>query len=381
MKRFLICLTVVFVALAFVNCKTGGEGSSALPGGKFNLHDLFDKFGKGKGKDKCTEVAEGGDIDTEYRHWGTQDPRSWLPRELPDARITYKNSNFLYSDQQTHYADIRIPKNDKLRTAAGYPVMVVIHGGAWRSQTTLDRLSPLAEALTDFGIASWNIEFSKLGNTEGPPNFTQHGGYPGSFLDVGEAVDYLRTIAPEYNLDLSRVIILGHSSGGQLALWAASRHKIDPSSPLYVADPLPIKGVVSLAGIADMEYALNVGNRVDILTYLAVASNTDAALLFPSTSPYQMLPNGVRTSHLVGTDDNQWRIDAIHNYVNQVITLGGEAHATDLEGASEIDVLDPCSPAWPTLVREVFWVLGEQPPCGSLNKSKFCPVNGIPPLP
>jgi len=359
MKRFLICLTVVFMALSLVNCKTGGE-SGALPGGgKFNLSDLF-----GKGKGKITE-PELGDIDTEFRNWESQDTHMWLPKEVPDRRIAYRIDTFTFGD-------IRIPKNNKLRTAAGYPVMVMIHGGAWAANNSLDSVAPLAEALTDFGIATWNIEFSRLGNSRG--------GYPGTFQDVGQAVDYLRTLAPEWNLDLSRVVVMGHSSGGHLALWVSSRHKISPSNEeLYVADPLPIKGVVSLAGIPHLEGALITGGRTDVLTLHGFLPFDPPSILlpyYPSTSPYHMLPTGVTTSHIIGTEDNDWRIAITEWYVDEATTLGGEARINMLNGANHFDVIDPCGPGWPTIVRELFWVLGEQPPSGDLNKSKFCPVTG-----
>ena len=355
MKRFLICLTVVFMALAFVNCKTGGEGSIALPGGgKFNLSDLF-----GKGKGKITE-PELGDIDTEYKNWESEDYRTWLAKEMPDHRIVYGND-------QVNYADLRIPKNDKLKTAAGYPVALLLHGGAWQATRPLERTAPLAEALTDFGIVTYNLEYRRLGNPGG--------GYPGSFQDIGRAVDFLRVLAPEYNLDLSRVIFVGFSSGGHLALWAAGRHKIDASSPLFVEDPLPLKGVVALAAIANMQVAYD-GGRDDQWTFLDVTTAQDAAQRYPYTSPYHMLPTGVPTTHIVGDLDNQWRINGIHQYVDKSIELGTEARVSDLIGAGEQDVADPCGPAWPTIAQEVFWALGEPMPDTDLTKSKFCPIKG-----
>ena len=340
------------MALSLVNCKLGSNGGSiTLPGaGKSGLHDLF-------GKGKCID-SEGGDIDTEYRNWEPVDYSSWLPKELPDRRIRYG------SDTQ-HFAELRIPKTDKLRSANGYPVLVVIHGGAWRSDSPLSQTAPLAEALTGLGLVTWNIEFRRLGNTGG--------GYPNTPLDAGLAVDYLRTLAPEYNLDLSRVIILGHSSGGHLALWTSSRHKIDPASSLYVADPLPIKGVISLGSIANMQMAYE-GGRADMLTFLGVETTQEAELLYPNISPYLLLPTGVPTSHFVGAHDDAWRINGLKQYSDESIAQGTPSHNFVLEGAREYDLIDPCSPAWPTLVQEVFWVMDEQPPNTNLNKSKFCPL-------
>ena len=337
------------MALAFVNCKTGGEGSSILPGG----------HGK-SGKPNLNVGCEGEDIDTAFHNYSAQDTINWIPREMPDARKAYLNNSLTYGD-------LRIPKDDKLKSADGYPVIIMIHGGGWTQSYSLDYVAPLTEALTGFGIATWNIDFRRIGNG---------GAYPRTFQDVGAATDYLRTLAPEWNLDLSRVIVMGHSSGGHLALWVASRANIDPASPLYVANPLPIKGVVSLAGIPNLQRAYEYGGRSDVLTLLGGIDGAAALPLYPNTSPFHMLPTGVPTSHIVGTEDNAWRVEITHEYVNQAIALGGEAHIDVPVNANHFDVIDPCGPAWPTIVQEVFWALGEQLPDGNLNKSKFCPVNG-----
>ena len=365
MKRFLICMTVVFVALAFVNCKTGGEGSSALPGasGKSGLFGLF-------GKGKCNDDL--GDIDTTYAGFTAEDPNTWLTRNVADHRIKY-------GTDPLNFADLRLPKDDRLKSADGYPVMVVIHGGGWNSTRSLDWIGGVAEALTDFGIATWNLEFRRIGNPGGA--------YPGEFQDVGKAVDHLRVLAPEYNLDMSRVGLIGHSSGGHLVLWAASRHKIDPSSPLYVADPLPIKGVVNLAGIPNLEDAYLEGNRTDTFDLLNLnsadptGSYTLAQPLYPSTSPYHMLPIGVRTSSIIGDLDNAWRIGITQQYHDAAIAGGDDAKWTLMPGMSHWDTPDICGPGWPTMVQEVHWVLDAPPPTGDLNKSRFCPQNGRVPAP
>src|SRR5207302_9122787 len=101
-----------------------------------------------------------------------------------------------------------------------------------------------ADALKAEGIATWNVEYRRLGESGS--------GWPGTYLDVGRAVDHLRTIARQYELDLSRVVVVGHSAGGHLAMWVAGRSRIPVSSPLYAADPLRMRGVVDLAGPLDV---------------------------------------------------------------------------------------------------------------------------------
>jgi len=97
----------------------------------------------------------------------------------------------------------------------------------------------VSEDLSRRGFAVWNIEYRRVGGAGG--------GYPGTFEDVGRGIDRLRTIAQAEHLDLRRVVLVGHSAGGQLALWAAARRRLPRGDRLYRPDPLPVAGVVSLA--------------------------------------------------------------------------------------------------------------------------------------
>ncbi|MFM9012650.1 MAG: alpha/beta hydrolase, partial [Gemmatimonadota bacterium] len=96
----------------------------------------------------------------------------------------------------------------------------------------------------DAGIATWNIEYRRADSPGG--------GWPNTFLDVGRATDQLRAMARTYPLDLSRVIAIGHSAGGHLAMWLAAADRVPSGSPIARRDPLPLTGAVALAGIADL---------------------------------------------------------------------------------------------------------------------------------
>ena len=109
----------------------------------------------------------------------------------------------------------------------------------------MDNMRPLAAALTEEGIATWNIEYRRLGN--------DGGGWPGTFRDVASAADLLRTLAREHALDLTRVIAIGHSAGGHLAMWLAARPKMPQGSDVYSSNPLKLAGVVNLDGPGDLK--------------------------------------------------------------------------------------------------------------------------------
>src|SRR4051812_50171887 len=91
----------------------------------------------------------------------------------------------------------------------------------------------LAEDLAGRGWAAWNIEYRRLGSG---------GGVPATLDDVSAAIDHLAQLQ---HVDLSRVVTIGHSAGGHLAAWAATRdhHRV------------AVTGVVSQAGVLDLERA------------------------------------------------------------------------------------------------------------------------------
>src|SRR6201996_9193937 len=156
------------------------------------------------------------------------------PRHAADAEVHY-------GPAPSQVAELFLPK-----AKGPHPVVVLLHGGCFLKQYEgFPQTSAIAADLAGRGYAVWNVEYRKLGEAGA--------GYPGTFQDVATALDRLKTEAPKYDLDLKRVIAVGHSAGGHLALWAASRAKIPAASPLHTADPLKIGAVISLAGIGDLK--------------------------------------------------------------------------------------------------------------------------------
>ena len=156
-----------------------------------------------------------------------------LPSRAPDQRITY-------GTESSQYGELRIPAG-----TGSHPLVVLIHGGCFKAAyATAHYFGAMADALKADGIATWNIEYRRLGEPGG--------GWPGTYLDVGQAVDHVRAIAGQYHLDLGRIVVVGHSAGGHLAMWTAARRRLTNASELYAADPLPVSGVMDLAGPVDM---------------------------------------------------------------------------------------------------------------------------------
>lgn len=179
------------------------------------------------------------------------------------------------------------------------------------------------------------------------------GGWPGTFLDVARGTDYLRELDKEFPLNLDRVVAMGHSSGSTLALWLAARDQLPAGSELSTQNPLPIHGVVDLAGVLDFDLALQAG-RDDVLQLLGVETAEQAADRFDDASPRQLLPLGVPQELIIGSRDADWRNDIHRRYTEAVRTAGDDVTLTVLDGANHFDVVDPHGPAWPVIQKAVF---------------------------
>ncbi len=148
------------------------------------------------------------------------------PQPKPDSQVDY-------GGDPLQHVDVWLPKGK-----GPFPTVVMIHGGCWQTSIAkADIMNWIAADLRGRGIAVWNIDYRGVDRPGG--------GYPGTFTDVGAAIDTLKNAAPVFHLDLSRIVAVGHSAGGHLALWAAARDRLPGGSPLFARRPLPIAAVVS----------------------------------------------------------------------------------------------------------------------------------------
>jgi acetyl esterase/lipase len=170
------------------------------------------------------------------------------PLELATAPAPAGAIRIAYGSDPMQFGELHV-----LSTKGPHPLAIVVHGGCWLAKlgdldpraVAMDNMRPLAAALNDAGIATWNIEYRRIGSPGG--------GWPGTFRDVGSGADFVRTLTRDQQIDLTRVIAVGHSAGAHLALWLAARPKLMQSSELYVSNPLRVTGVVSLDGPADLK--------------------------------------------------------------------------------------------------------------------------------
>lgn len=199
-------------------------------------------------------------------------------------------------------------------------VVVVIHGGFWKSAYDHTLGTPLARSLAEQGWTAWNIEYRRVGNG---------GGTPETFDDVAAAIDALADVD---GLDLSTVVTLGHSAGGHLAVWAAGR----PDPAVRVTHAISQAGVLDL--VASERAGLGGGAAASLLGHTPGPDDAQ-------WDPQQQAPLDVPVWCVHGVDDTVVPLSQSEAYVAAARAAGAEAELVRVEGDHFV-VIDPATPAW-----------------------------------
>lgn len=236
------------------------------------------------------------------------------PAVPADQRIAYGKA----ADQ---FGDLYLPDG-----AGSHPVAILLHGGCWRAQYGLAPLGPLCDALRSTGVAVWSLEYRRVGGG---------GGWPDTMLDVAAGAAFLKFLAPSFSLDLSRLITIGHSAGGHLALWLAAGSRRDQG------DLPPVTGVVALAALADLAEANRRGLCDTAVAELLGGDHDAVPDRYQTTSPSALLPLGVPQRHIVGAHDPIVPPDYLAAYVAQARAAGDDATLLTLPNAGHFEPVMP----------------------------------------
>ncbi len=224
----------------------------------------------------------------------TPAPRLMRAGDVDTVPLHRSSTRLYYGADSLQFGDLRMPDG-----GGPFPVAIIIHGGCWMSRyATLRNTAALADALADVGVASWNLEYRRYDHPGG--------GWPGTFRDVADGADFVRTLARQYPLDTTRVVAAGHSAGAHLALWLATRRTLDAASPLAGGTPIALSGVVSVGGIADLRefYArerATCGNPAVESLLGGVPDSVPGRVR--DASPIERLPLRVPSVHVAGERD------------------------------------------------------------------------------
>lgn len=226
-----------------------------------------------------------------------------------DARIPYGSA-----PQQ--FAELRVPPG-----RGPHPVVMLIHGGCWLAEYDLAHVAGIAESLRQAGIATWTIEFRRVGD--------DGAGDPGTFDDIRAAYDSLIAQGKSRGLDTKRIVLAGHSAGGHLALWLAAEHGVK------------VRGTVGLAAITDIAaYAKPTGCGAGI-TKLLGGTPAERADVYAARSPVVRPKANGRVTLVVATDD---RI-VPRAQADAYLTRFPKTHLIEQPGG-HFDVVAPWSDAW-----------------------------------
>ncbi len=247
-----------------------------------------------------------------------------LPPPPPDARLAY-------GTDQDQFGELRLPK-----TTSSLPVVMNIHGGFWRAKYDLRHAGHLCAALTAKGLATWNVEYRRVGNPGG--------GWPGTFEDIARAWRFLPQIAKRYSLDTTKMVVMGHSAGGQLALCLAAH---EPT----------VKHVVSLAGLVDLQQAFEQHLSNDAVVEFLGGKPKDVPEHYREADPMQLkIPQA--TQWLIhGAADDVVPAFFSRNYTELKKGRGEDVHYLEISTSGHFDLIDPRSAAWPKVENTVLHLL------------------------
>lgn len=273
------------------------------------------------------------------------------PPVAPDATAPY-------GEHPDQIVDFYAPRGERATDARhGAPLVVVLHGGAWRAPYDRHHITPFADFLARRGFAVANVEYRRGSSlphqgAEGPVA----GRWPETFDDVAAAMDALPELAAAAlpQADPRRTVLTGHSAGGHLALWAAARHVLPYDSPSAwrLSSEPRLRGVVALAPIADFTVAEELG----------VCGGASAQLLGgaagfaerrPYADPAALLPTGIATALVQGRDDIVVPEAVAEAYVAAAARAGEMVGLTLLDGVGHFPLIDPAADACAVVSEEI----------------------------
>ncbi|WP_030682700.1 alpha/beta hydrolase [Streptomyces sp. NRRL B-1347] len=247
------------------------------------------------------------------------------------------------------------------------PLVVVLHGGAWRAPYDRQHITPFADFLARRGFAVANVEYRRGRSPAGPipaqgaAAGPVAGRWPETFDDVAAALDALPALAREALpvADPRRTVVTGHSAGGHLALWAAARHVLPEGSPWRTGRPTPLRGVVALAPIADFRVADELGVCSGAVRQFLDAEGpaARAAARFeerlPHADPAALLPTGIATAVVQGRTDIVVPQAVAEAYADAAAKAGEVVGLTLLEDVGHFPLIDPAADACAVVAEEI----------------------------
>jgi acetyl esterase/lipase len=242
------------------------------------------------------------------------------PQPPPDVRVAY-------GPDPNQFLEVRLP-----RTKGPHSVLLNIHGGYWRAQYDLAHTGHLCEALRAAGVATFNTEYRRVGNAGG--------GWPGTFEDIRSACRFVQQEHARFQLDPDRLVVMGHSAGGQLALCLAAHEN-------------SVRRAISLAGVVDLKkgYALHLSH--DAVAEFLGGKPDAVPEHYREADPMELSIARARQWLLHGTDDDTVPPEFSRDYVAQKRKTGESVELLEIPHAGHFELIDPASGAFKQVASTV----------------------------
>ncbi|MFG2607671.1 alpha/beta hydrolase family protein [Streptomyces sp. NPDC048514] len=273
------------------------------------------------------------------------------------------------------------------------PLVVVLHGGAWRARYDRRHISPFADHLARRGFAVASVEYRRggapllpaqntgsgtgTGTVTGTGTGTDAGDgtgigpgpgpgpgpgapvppagrWPDTLDDVAAALDALPGLVREAlpQADARRTVLTGHSAGGHLALWGAARHVLPADAPWRIDRPAPLRGVVAFAPLADLASAAELG-ACDDAALQFLGGKEKFAEHRPYADPVLLLPTGIATTLVQGRADLDVPRAVAESYADAAARAGEMVGLTLLADVGHFPLIDPAADACAVVAEEI----------------------------
>jgi len=247
------------------------------------------------------------------------------PQPVPDKREAY-------GTDPNQFVELRLPHGQ-----GPHPVLLNLHGDYWRAKYDLAHAGHLCEALRAASVATFNVEYRRVGDPGG--------GWPGTFADVRSAYRYLRQEADRFQLDLNRFVVMGHSAGGQLALCLA-------------AHEASLTRAISLAGVVDLKKAFALHLSHDAVVEFLGGTPEEVPEHYREADPMELKILPARQWLVHGSDDDTVPVEFSRDYVAQKKKNGETVDLVEIPRCGHFEVIDPDSAAFQQVTASVLSALG-----------------------
>jgi acetyl esterase/lipase len=236
-----------------------------------------------------------------------------------------------YGADPNQFVELRLPHGN-----GPHPVLLNIHGGFWRAKYDLAHNGHLCDALRLAGVATFNVEFRRVGN--------DGGGWPGTFADIRSAYNYVRQEYSRFHIDLRRLAVIGHSAGGQLALCLAAHES-------------SLRQAISLAGVVDLKKAFDLHLSHDAVVEFLGGKPAEVPEHYREADPMELGIPRARQWLLHGADDDTVPPAFSRYYAEYKKKRGERVELVETAHAGHFDLIDPRSEAFKKVKTAVLTAL------------------------